>query len=231
MNCAEFKNWLLDKDDHDQSTDQEAKSHRLSCARCEELYKLDRLMEERLAESLMEVDPPDDLLEKIQRDERYADIREPGPALSSKFSAAILATAVIIVVVFFNPFKSQIRSIEEISTLVLANHLNNDTGLAFMAGQISDVSAWFAEKIGYPVHVPDMAAEGFTLLGGRKCSLGHQKAAYLVYEKDGKKCSLFIINPDDLGFDLERDRKYSVDEQDHSIKVWSDNGLVYAMVM
>jgi len=231
MNCAEFKNWLIDKDGHDQSADQDAKLHRLSCARCEKLYRLDRRMEERLAESFVEVDLPADLFEKIQRDERYAGIKDPGPALSSKFSAAILATAVIIVVVFFNPFKSPMRSIEEISTLVLANHLSNDTSLAFMAGQISDVSNWFAAKIGYPVHVPDMAAEGFTFLGGRKCSLGHQKAAYLVYEKEGKKCSLFIIDRNDLGFDLERDRKYSVDEQGHSIKVWSDKDLVYVMVM
>jgi hypothetical protein len=231
MNCAEFKNWLLGKNDHDQSADQEAKLHRLSCSRCEKLYKLDRIMEERLAESFVEVDPPADLFEKIKRDGRYAEIREPGPDLNLKLLAATLATAVIFMVVFFNPFKGQIRSIDEIKSLVLANHLNSDTILAFKAGQISDVSAWFAERIGYPVHVPDMAGEGFTLLGGRKCSLGHKKAAYLVYEKEGKKCSLFIINPNDLAFGLERDRKYSSEENDNSIKVWSDKGLVYAMVM
>lgn len=231
MNCVEFKNWLLDKNDRGQSTDQEAKFHRFSCSRCENLYTLDQTMEARLAESFLEVDPPVDLFEKIKRDERYAEINEPSPRLSLKFLAAVLATAVIFVLVFHNPFKGQIRSIDEIRSLVLANHLNNDTSLAFKDGQISDVSAWFAEKIGYPVHVPEMAGEGFTLIGGRKCSLGHKKAAYFVYEKEGKKCSLFIINPNDLGFDLGRDRKYSVEEHDHSIKIWSDRGLVYAMVM
>ena len=231
MNCTEFKNWLLGKHDHDHGADQEAKLHRLSCSRCEKLYRLDRIMEERLAESFEKVEPPADLFEKIKRDERYADIREPGPGLNLKLLTATLATAVIFMVVFFNPFSGQIRNIDEIKSLVLANHLNDDTILAFKAGQISDVSAWFAERIGYPVYVPDMTGKGFTFLGGRKCSLGHKKAAYLVYEKAGKKCSLFIINPDDLAFGLERDRRYSSEENDHKINVWSDKGLVYAMVM
>ncbi len=231
MKCAEFKIWLFDKNDHDQGPDQEAKLHRLSCSRCEKLYTLDQLMEERVRESFVAVNPPADLITRIKYDGRYADIDEPGPALRWKILAAALATAVIICVVLIKPFSGQIRDIDEIRSLVLANHLNNDMNMAFKAGQINDVSAWFAERIGYPVKAPDMAGRGFTFKGWRQCTLGHKKAAYLIYEKEGKKCSLFVINPDDLGFKLEQDRSYSVKEYDHSIKLWSDDGLVYAMVM
>ncbi len=52
-----------------------------------------------------------------------------------------------------------------------------------------------------------------------------------MYEKNGKKCSLFVINAADLGFKLEQDRSYSVEEYNHLIKVWSKEGLVYAMVI
>ncbi len=177
MNCAEFEIWLLDKDDHDQSADQEAKLHRLSCSRCEKLYTLDQIMEERVVESFAEVDLPADLIARIKYDGRYADVDEPGPALRWKFLAATLATAVIMCVVFINPFSGQIRDIDEIGTLAVANHLNNDMRMTFKAGQISDVSAWFAERIGYPVAVPDMAGQGVTFLGGAAVYPGAQKSS------------------------------------------------------
>lgn len=231
MNCAEFKAWLLDEGDRDQNSDQDAKLHRLSCEQCQKLYALDQIMEKLLVESFVEVEPPADLFEKLKRNRRYADHDKAGPALRWKILAPALAIAVIIAVVFINPFSGQIRNIAEIRSLAVANHLNNNMKMAFKAGQISDISAWFAERIGYPVAVPDMTAQGFKLLGGRQCSLGKKKAAYLIYEKDGRKCSLFIINPHDLAFKLESDKSYSTEENHHKIKVWSKQGLVYAMVM
>ena len=49
-------------------------------------------------------------------------------------------------------------------------------------------------------------------------------------------CNDFIrwmldVNSADLDFKLKKDKKFSVNENDHGIKVWSESNLVYAMVL
>ena len=230
MNCTEFKAWLSHKDGHDHLPDQEDESHLAACVQCARLYALDQEMEAKLAASFAEVDPPDTVLDKIRQDERYAELEEPGPGRPWKMLAAFLATGVIMAVVFLKPFAGGIRSVDEIGSLAVANHLNEDLAMAFTTGQIDDVSAWFAERIGYPVPLPDMGP-GVALLGGRPCILGYNKAAYLLYERAGRKISVFAIHPDGLRFDLESGRTYSINSGNHTVNLWSENGLVYAAVM
>ncbi len=230
MNCTEFKAWLSTEDDHDHRADQEAEWHPSACIQCAKLYALDQKMEAKLAASFAEVDPPSSVLDKIRQDERYAELEEPGPARPWKMLAAFVATGLIMAVVFLKPFGGGIRSVAEIGSLAVANHLNEDLAMEFTTGQIGDVSAWFAERIGYPVRLPDMGP-GVVFLGGRPCILGYNKAAYLLYERAGRKLSVFVIHPQGLRFDVEAGRIYSLVSGNHTVNLWSENGLVYATVI
>jgi hypothetical protein len=42
------------------------------------------------------------------------------------------------------------------------------------------------------------------LVGGRKCALGKITAALLFCNSKGKRASLFMINPVDVGFGLDK---------------------------
>ena len=128
------------------------------------------------------------------------------------------------------PPGGEIRDIDHIGSLALANHLDDQQGLAFKAGEIEDAAAWFVERIGFAAAAPNLVGQGYIFKGGRPCKLGPKGAAYLFYEKNGKKCSLFVINPDDIKFKFKNDKKYFLAEKSHDIKVWSESGLVYAMV-
>ena len=221
---------MLDKNGHDQADVQEAEAHRSACSRCQTLYTLDMTIEKRLEESMSEVNPPADLYSKIERNIRSADTRKPTPAVRRKMLIPALAVAAVVLLVFINPFAGKIRSLDEFGALAMANHLEDSQKMEFKAGEVNDVADWFSKRIGVAAVTPDMAGLGFRFLGGRPCTLKDKDAAYLYYEKDGKRCSLFIINPDDLKFKLEKNRTYHVKDNNLNIKVWTDKGLVYAIV-
>lgn len=44
------------------------------------------------------------------------------------------------------------------------------------------LQAWLSKRVGTPFTVPDLSAEGYTLLGGRLLAAGEQPAAQLMYE-------------------------------------------------
>jgi anti-sigma factor RsiW len=58
------------------------------------------------------------------------------------------------------------------------------------------LEAWLSKRVGTRVVAPDLAAEGFTLLGGRILPAGHRPAALLVYEdKAGYQLSIYVTGP------------------------------------
>ena len=231
MNCKEFKSWMLDIKAGDPASRQSAQAHIAVCAKCEKLYSLDLALEKQFGDALNPISPPMDLISKIERDLDSIPSGQKKSNLRWKLMAPALATAAVVLLIFVNSLMDPMRGIERIGSLALANHLDNRHNLAFNAGEVADVAAWFAKRIGFAAAPPKLDEPGLVFKGGRQCKLGPKKAAYLIYQKDGKKCSLFIINPADLDFKLEKNRKFSVKENDHDIKIWSESDLVYAMVL
>jgi anti-sigma factor RsiW len=55
---------------------------------------------------------------------------------------------------------------------------------------------WLSKRVGVNVVAPDLAADGFTLLGGRVLPAGHEAAALLVYQDTAKnQLSIYMIGP------------------------------------
>jgi anti-sigma factor RsiW len=230
MNCIDFKTWILDINAHDPSSAQEAKSHMAVCPKCEKLYALDQLVEVQFNGSLAKIDPPADLYTRIKLDIPSAPTQKRESAVRWRMLAPALAAAVIVFVVLFNSLGGQIRDIDHIGALALVNHLDDRQGMAFKAEEIKDVATWFIKRIGFAAAAPNLSGQGYVFQGGRQCKLGPNGAAYLFYEKNGQKCSLFVMNPADLKFEVKKNKKYNLAETNHDINVWAENGLVYAMV-
>ncbi len=230
MNCFEFKNWIREVNAQDPAVGQEAKLHIATCPRCEKLYTLDQVMEQRLSETISEIDPPDELYVRIKRDLPFKSNRRKKPAIRWRMVAPALAAAVAILLVFMIYPGRPIRDIEHIGSLALTNHLEDGRNMAFNAGDVNDVAAWFVKRIGFAAAPPEQLEPGLIFQGARPCKLGPNDAAYLYYKKNGKKCSVFIIDSDGLKFKLKRNTNYFVDKKNHDIRVWTEDGLVYAMV-
>ena len=55
------------------------------------------------------------------------------------------------------------------------------------------LQTWLSNRVGLKLVAPDLAAEGFQLVGGRLLPAGHGKAAMLLYEDaKGERISLFV---------------------------------------
>ena len=55
------------------------------------------------------------------------------------------------------------------------------------AAEKDHLQAWLSKRVGTAFVIPDLSAEGYTLLGGRLLAAGDRPAAQLMYEDAGKK--------------------------------------------
>ena len=230
MNCNEFKTWIANRDLYDKRVHGEADTHVASCAQCRRLFELDDLAEYQIREGMRASDVPRGLLDRIE-----ADISSSGkdkgsrPVLWTKF-VPIFATAVLALILIVNPFSSRIQTLDQMGTYVLENHFTGHTNAAFNAADVTDVAGWFSKRLGYAVEMPDLRSLGLTLQGGKRCSLGKKRAAYLFCDRKGQMVSLFVVNAGALGFKLDKDRTYGVYDRGGKIKIWQEGGMVYALV-
>lgn len=232
MNDRTFKTWLTNRDRYDQTTANAAKDHMASCKSCKMLYSWDALLEARISEPLIELEPPRGLLARIKNNFQF---EATGQGRNTHFLplnqlAAALAMVAVMVVIVFQPYSGHIKNFDQIGTFALAEHLSSDLEMTFKAQEVSDAPGWFSERVGFGIVIPALESQGFQFLGGRECLFGKKKAAYLYYDCQGQKVSLFIINYQDLDFPLSRHRTYTVYDRGHEIKIWKQGTLCYALV-
>lgn len=105
-----------------------------------------------------------------------------------------------------------------------------------VSGGTDQVRKWYADKVDFPVRVPQLCHQAScTLRGGRLSSIGDKPAAYLVYDINGDKVSVFIFDANDLP--IETRRKMVIDhrevyfDQEHgyNVALFRDRGVGYAI--
>jgi len=84
------------------------------------------------------------------------------------------------------------------------------------------VKTWFAGKVPFAPSVPELQAQGFSLLGGRAEYVAGHTAAALVYARGLHKINLFIwpTSPGESG-------AHKAAYDGYSLVHWSDRGLTY----
>ena len=97
-----------------------------------------------------------------------------------------------------------------------------------------EVGHWFQGKVDFPVRPPRLGAEA-RLLGGRLVYVGSQYAAYLVYEVQGRKVSVFVFDPGDQPMYaprrvvVENRQVYMGVERGYHVALFRDQGVGYAV--
>jgi anti-sigma factor RsiW len=94
------------------------------------------------------------------------------------------------------------------------------------AAEKDHLQAWLSKRVGTAFVIPDLSAEGFTLLGGRLLAAGGQPAAQLMYEDAAKKrITIFLTaNPGNVEAALR------VEERDGLVACyWLDGPLGFAI--
>lgn len=123
----------------------------------------------------------------------------PGSPRVRPFFAGLLGGAVVMAALFgsFTHFWGPVaRDVSPLAAEVVAKHqiYSRDAGTLQLATKDpSEVVPWLAGRLGFAVKLPLLARPGERLVGGRLSSVADGQAAYLLYEKGGRKVSLFAF--------------------------------------
>lgn len=89
------------------------------------------------------------------------------------------------------------------------------------------LAAWTAQSVGGPVAIPDLAAAGYRLMGGRVVPTEHGPAALFMYDDDHGKRLVVLARP----MQADRDMPMALRPQGALGSVaWADDGLGYSLV-
>jgi anti-sigma factor RsiW len=123
-------------------------------------------------------------------------------------------------------------SVSPIATDLIGKHQR--TMPVEVSGPSDQVKRWYADKVGFPVRPPSLC-QTCSLRGGRLAEVANQPAAYLVYDVNGNKVSVFIFDSQSVPMQLSQkatvgNREVYLDqEHGYNVAVFRDHGLGYAI--
>jgi anti-sigma factor RsiW len=131
---------------------------------------------------------------------------------------AVISTSVMMTIGHF-------EQREEVASQVVAGHIRS-----LLAPQPFDIASsdrhtvkpWFTARLPESPQVPDLAAQGFALLGGRVDVIGHDPVATIVYKHAAHTVSLTTLRPGQ-----------SVPDQaiaGYNVRSWRDADFTYVAV-
>jgi anti-sigma factor RsiW len=139
-------------------------------------------------------------------------------ALAAAVFGAVISSSVMMTIGHFDQR-------ENVASQVVAGHIRS-----LLAAQPFDVASsdrhtvkpWFTARLPESPQVPDLAAQGFTLLGGRVDVIDHDPVATIVYKHAAHTVSVTTLRPGQ-----------SVSDQaiaGYNVRSWSDANFTYVAV-
>lgn len=194
--------------------------HLAECHACAAHYAVLRNLHHEIVNAGLDYPLPSHLERKLAV--RFLPKKEPRRTVVMLAAAACL---VILILAF--PMIRSARPVEvsAIDTEILDNHLR-----ALEPNHLVDVTSsdqhtvkpWFQGRVSLSPPVPDLANDGFVLLGGRLDVINRQPAAAVVYRRRQHVISLYVMPPSNT------DTKTTYqDLGGYHMLHWSDNHLSY----
>lgn len=234
MICKEIEKRVLasvEAEKDDCSLTPALEKHLETCKTCNALLTLDQAMEAGIKNCLKPVDLPDGLETQVDISINHVqDIQKSKPK-SVNIAIAVAAILVMLLSVVFylnKPFKY--KDLQQLGEHAVARHLEDNSEMTFSADEIVNATTMMSKTLKFNVILPDLSHKGYLLLGGRICTLGKCKIAYLYYQYQNKNCSLFILDYDHLSFNMADGSRFNNNIKGFETDIWKDNGQVYALV-
>jgi anti-sigma factor (TIGR02949 family) len=170
-----------------------ADAHTRECPACAALVNAERAFRQLLRRQPREPVPPEfrrRLVARLQSQTRRRLLQRwlVGPAL------AAAAAAIIVFLVM-----STVRPVPPLISELVDKHIayaQVDRPAELPSEDRAAVTAWFRERAGLHVTVPDYSPSGIRLIGARLAEAREHRAAYLLYEKGHTLLSVFMLPVD-----------------------------------
>lgn len=230
MKCIEFKKWLYNRDTFERKLHPAAQAHLKTCSSCRKLNLLDKELDNIVNKEFLTEEVPPGVVHRIEAGLQKKS--NSGVFANFYIQKLVPAVAICFVALFFTLFylPGDFNNLQYISNAAVAYHLKSEHGMTFEQNKIQEGNNKLNEQLGFKVVIPDLSTQGYQLLGGRKCFLGKREVAYIFYEKQGHINSLFILNQNDLGFEMADGAEYKDVNKGCPINIWKENSQVYALV-
>jgi anti-sigma factor RsiW len=173
----------------------EFEAHLPSCHACTQAVAAQQSLRRQLADADLYAKAPAALRESVR-----AQLASPEAGTARAFGWRSLAAAAGLVVVAFGlgrnlPTSQRGDNDGELTRQVLDAHARS-----LQAAHLTDVASsdrhtvkpWFAGKLSFAPAVPDLASDGFPLVGGRLEVIGGRSVAALVYERRQHTINVFV---------------------------------------
>ena len=103
-----------------------------------------------------------------------------------------------------------------------------------VSGGIDQVQHWYAGKLDFSVRVPQLRHAAARCAVDDWPSIRDYQAAYLVYDVNGNKVSVFIFDPSELPIEPAASRignreVYFDEERGYNVALFRDRGVGYAI--
>jgi anti-sigma factor RsiW len=143
-----------------------------------------------------------------------------------------LASALLLVVVSLASWWWQQNAAksrhEEIAQALVADHihyLQEPDALEIASADPTTIAEWFHERVPFPVQIPHL--NNGRLLGGRLCTLLGRKAALVLYERGGKRLSLFTLGADAVPGEEKEQMHPANADQPHCLRTFGKYALCF----
>lgn len=236
MKCASARNLIEPHLDGELNPDLQARiqDHLAACDPCNEAFSRLRELQTNIRTQLPHYDAPAHFRERVLESLREVAKHGAADGGGTRWSLpwrwmAIAASALLAVSVAGNVTLFQARSggLDIVTQNVLSSHVRSLIGTHLLDVPSSDqhtVKPWFNGRLDYAPPVEDLAASGFTLVGGRLDYVGHRRVAVLTYHYHKHVLDVYVFPETDPGAESPAS---TLVRDGYSLARWHDDGMVW----
>ncbi len=231
MNCHDAQSVMhgyLDSE-HDPSVSLQYEQHVATCPACSKALAEQQAIQVEMKADLFYYKAPEDLRERLR-----LSLHKQSRSRLSRFSMRWMPVAASVVVCiglgfllarFTLDHSIQDRMTQEVASAHVRS-LQADHLVDVRSSDKHTVKPWFSGKLDFAPPIPDLAAEGFPLVGGRLDYLDGRSVAALVYRRRNHFINLFVWP--DTGAEPQEPRQDT--RQGYHLIHWSRAGMSFWVV-
>jgi len=203
--------------------------HLESCDACSREYRRLELLRAEIADADLDF-TSDAVLRRLRASiERHGELTAPAGWSNIWRSPAFLAAAAAVVILaLYLPGRFSTGNRDSMDREIVDSHLRSllaDHLIDIPSSDQHTVKPWFQGKIEFSPPVPDLAAQGFELAGGRLDVIAARKVAVIVYKRREHIINLWI-SPQSSS----RSEPELSEVNNYHVLSWSKDGMTYRAV-
>lgn len=222
---------MENRDAHDISEADQAAKHAAQCPHCRDLLGRDEALEAHIGAMLGREETPARLKNKVD-----LNLDHMRSARGSKSLWALVAACCIVLVATFSlqlwmPVKrgQPVLSIEQLGNYILTDYQDHGAGgMGFEP--VADAALWLKANLDTGTLPPEQLVAGYTVKAARFCYLGSCLAGHLIYEKNGRTISIFVIEEKNVDLGSDHPAFYTMVAGQENILLKSDSKYLYAAI-